>query len=236
MAHSEPQDDIPAGTRARILAAAAELIAAGGIEAATTRAVSTAAVVQAPTIYRLFGDKRGLLDAVAEQAFATYVAGKAARTPNPDPVADLRQGWDDHVAFGLAHPAIFTLISMPAEGASSTAAAAGLQVLHERVRRVAQAGRLRVGEERAVDMIHAAGTGTILTLLGHPRGEHADFSDAAREAVMAAVLDERQASATVTSATMASGLRSHLDGLDMLSPGERHLMDELLRRVADAGR
>jgi AcrR family transcriptional regulator len=59
--------------RARILAAAAALIADGGRDALTTRAVSAAAGVQAPTIYRLFGDKSGLLDAVAELGFAAYL-------------------------------------------------------------------------------------------------------------------------------------------------------------------
>ncbi|MBC8122483.1 MAG: TetR family transcriptional regulator, partial [Gemmatimonadaceae bacterium] len=49
--------------RARIVVAAAGLIDSGGRDAATTRAVAAAAAVQAPTIYRLFGDKRGLLDA-----------------------------------------------------------------------------------------------------------------------------------------------------------------------------
>ena len=59
--------------RARIVAAAAELIASGGREAATTRAVAAAAGVQAPTIYRLFGDKRGLLNAAAEHGHARLV-------------------------------------------------------------------------------------------------------------------------------------------------------------------
>ena len=74
-------DDEPAApdVRERIIAAAAKLIAAGGRDAATTRAVAAAAAVQAPTIYRLFGDKRGLLDAVAGHGMAAYLAEKAAR-------------------------------------------------------------------------------------------------------------------------------------------------------------
>ena len=75
------------------------------------RAVVAAAAVQAPTIYRLFGDKRGLLDAVAERSLAAYIAEKSAREPHPDPVQDLRDGWDTHVAFGLAHPGLFAIMS-----------------------------------------------------------------------------------------------------------------------------
>jgi AcrR family transcriptional regulator len=81
----------------------AGLIAAGGREAANTRAVAADAAVQAPTIYRLFGDKRGLLDAVAEASLAHCVAEKSTRRPLADPVRDLREGWDLHVAFGLAY-------------------------------------------------------------------------------------------------------------------------------------
>ena len=45
--------------RTRILRAATELLATGGRSAVTTRAVSAAARVQPPTIYRHFGAMRG---------------------------------------------------------------------------------------------------------------------------------------------------------------------------------
>src|SRR6478752_6009898 len=91
--HSGAED-----ARARILAAATDLLATGGRDALTTRAVAAAAGVQAPTIYRLFGDKDGLLDAVAEHVMATYVAEKTAvadaeARAEGDPVADLRSAW-----------------------------------------------------------------------------------------------------------------------------------------------
>jgi len=234
MASTEPDDLILFDARARILAAAAELMAVGGPEAATTRAVAVAAGVQAPTIYRLFGDKRGLLDAVAEAALAAYITGKADRRPSDDPVADLRRSWDDHLAFCLANPAIFVLMSGAGAAASPTAND-GIKVLRERVGRVARAGLLRVSEERAVDLISAAGTGTVLVLLGKPEGERADVAAAVREAIMAAILagpNHRRTEAT--SAVMASGLRSSLGNVAVLTPGERLLLDELLRRIADA--
>ena len=64
-------------TRQRIVEAAARLLEEGGREAVSTRAVSAAAGVQAPTIYRIFGDKRGLLDAVASHGLAAYLKGAA---------------------------------------------------------------------------------------------------------------------------------------------------------------
>src|SRR4030088_26518 len=97
-------------TRARIVAAAAGLLTRGGREAVSTRAVSAAAGVQAPTIYRLFGDKQGLLEAVAIHGFTTYLNDKTDLKPTDDPVEDLRTGWDLHVGFGLANPALYSLI------------------------------------------------------------------------------------------------------------------------------
>ena len=60
--------------RSRIVDAAARLLREHGPAAVTTRGVAEAAGVQAPTIYRLFGDKDGLLEAVAEHVMAGYVA------------------------------------------------------------------------------------------------------------------------------------------------------------------
>src|SRR5689334_15303054 len=154
--------------RAPILDAAARLLAEHGARGVTTRAVAQAAGVQAPTIYRLFGDKDGLIDAVAEHAMATYVAGKSSLDANADPVACLREGWRRHVDFGLANPDLFAMLNTPGRPAQSPATAAGIEVLRARVRRLASAGLLRVHEDRAVSMIHAAGTGTVLALLAMP--------------------------------------------------------------------
>jgi AcrR family transcriptional regulator len=74
--------------------------------------------VQAPTIYRLFGDKHGRLDAVAEHVLAVYVAEKAVAADSGDPIADLRAAWHTHVGFGLANAALFSLIADP-EGAAA---------------------------------------------------------------------------------------------------------------------
>src|SRR4051812_37628384 len=100
--------------RERIVAAPSKLLAKGGRDALTTRAVAAAARVQAPTMYRLFGDKRGLLDAVVAHGIASYLRDKSTRAPLPDPIADLRAGWDLHVAFGLANPAVYALMADPA--------------------------------------------------------------------------------------------------------------------------
>jgi len=231
----DPANDSTSGdARSRILAAAAELLAAGGRDALTTRAVATTAGVQAPTLYRLFGDKRGLLDAVAEQGMAAYVADKVTVAPNPDPLEDFREGWDRHVAFGLAHPALFSIIfGDPQRGGMSPAAKAGLTVARGRIRRLAATGLLRVSEERAVGLAHAACTGAVLMLLETPENERdVGLAAAAREAVIAAITAAKPVADQPGATGAAIALRASLDQAAMLTPGERHLLGELLDRIA----
>lgn len=234
----KPDHDLEAqDVRARVLEAAVKLIGEGGVAALTTRAVASAASVQAPTLYRLFGEKRGLLNAVAEHALAAFVAQKAAVEPHPDPVQDLSDAWDSYVAFGLASPAVFAIINELAMPASaSPAALAGIAILRERVLRIARAGRLAMPVERAVALIHAAGVGTVATLLALPLNERdGQLSSTARDAVLAAILAEPASRADDTGiAPLAVALCSRLGETDNLTPGERLLLAELLDRLSSS--
>jgi AcrR family transcriptional regulator len=216
--------------RERILAAATELIT-GGSDAVTTRAVAEIAEVQAPTIYRLFEDKEGLLNAVAERVFATYAAEKARSVPCQDAVDDLRVGWDAHVAFGVTYPAVFSLLyaTIPCR---SPAVEAGLAVLRAKVHRVAISGRLRASEERAVDLLHAAGIGTVFALFAKPPETRAGMANAARDAVFGAILDAAAPPANAGIVRLASTLRAAINEISNVTPGERQLLGELLERIA----
>ncbi|MDY7086608.1 MAG: TetR/AcrR family transcriptional regulator [Actinomycetota bacterium] len=219
--------------RAAIVEAATRLLRAQGTPAVTTRAVSELAGVQAPTIYRLFGDKDGLIDAVAEHVMATYVETKAANPGGDDPVADLRAGWQRHIEFGLANPGLFALLNNPERASRSPATTLGLRVLQARVRRLAEAGLLRVDEDRAVAMIHAAGTGAVLALLSMPaESRDAHLSDAMFNAVAAAILTPTPVPAATTAdpGAVAVTFRTVLPDLPALTPAERALMAEWLTR------
>ncbi|MER7794305.1 TetR/AcrR family transcriptional regulator [Streptomyces sp. NPDC097640] len=226
----KPGVDSRSGTRANLVEVAAQLLREHGPSGVTTRAVAQAAGVQAPAIYRLFGDKDGLLDAVAEHVLATYVAGKRPEHPG-DPVADLRAGWDTHIGFGLANPAVFGLLADPGRDTRSPAAAVGLDVLRARVHRVAAIGRLRVPERRAVELIHAAGTGAVLTLLAmDPQDRDPGLADAMYDAVARSILTELPAVAEDSAAAATIAFRAVVPDLPMLTATERSLLSEWLDR------
>jgi AcrR family transcriptional regulator len=238
-------DQRPAATserhRRRIVEAAFKLLTEQGRDAVSTRSVSAAAGVQAPVIYRLFGDKNGLLDAVAAYGFAAHLGQKKTLKPSDDPVGDLRAGWDLNISFALANPALYALIyGDPRPGAPMAAAQEGQRILRESVHRVAEAGRLRVSEDLAAQMVHAAGCGTALALLSQPAGQRdAALSRANREAVMAAIITDGASAqtdtGTVDPVTTAVALRAVLPRTSALTKSERALLDEWLERLAEAG-
>jgi AcrR family transcriptional regulator len=223
-------------TRAQLVEVAAELLATQGPDAVTTRSVALAAGLQAPTIYRLFGDKNGLLDAVVEHGFATYLANKPPVGTDADPIAGLRAGWELHVGFGLANPALFRLMLTALRTPDGQAiAAAGEEILRARVHRVAEAGRLRVTEQRAVDLIRAAGTGVVFTLIDQPEAERDEtLADTAWESVCAAILTDPATAAVPGPAAAAVTLRAALPDLTTLTPAERALLADWLDRIAES--
>ncbi|MEU3783113.1 TetR/AcrR family transcriptional regulator [Streptomyces sp900129855] len=88
-----------ARNRARLLCAAARLIAEHGAAGVTMEAVATAANVGKGTVFRRFGDRTGLLTALldhSEKMFqAAFLSGPAPLGPGAPPVERLR-------AFGVA--------------------------------------------------------------------------------------------------------------------------------------
>ncbi|MEP7021885.1 MAG: TetR/AcrR family transcriptional regulator [Pseudonocardiales bacterium] len=234
------QANVRSNTRSKIVDVAARLLREQGPVAVTTRGVAEAAGVQAPTIYRLFGDKDGLLDAVAEHVMATYVSAKAAiveaaSADNVDPLDDLRAGWQTQIEFGVANPALFRLLSDPGRVQRSPAVQSGKHVLESRVHRVAMTGRLRVSEQRAVGLIQAAGIGAIQTLLATPPEQRdPGLAGDMYEAVLRQILTDTPERAESGSTATAVALRAIAPRLDMLTDAERQLLAEWLDRAIDA--
>ncbi|MEU9977089.1 TetR/AcrR family transcriptional regulator [Streptomyces sp. NPDC051014] len=232
-------------TQERVLRAAAELLSSQGRAGISTRAVSAAAGVQPPTLYRLFGDKDGLLDALAAYGFAQYLREKQALEQTDDPVADLRRSWDLHVGFGLSRPGFYVL--MYGEGRYRGGMPGGLEtiaILRQTLSRVAAAGRLRMSVERATQLVHAMGLGVVLSLIATPPAERDETLPAtAREHALRMITTTdtvgergRVDDPCADVACRAAALREALsrDGTTPLTPSEGALLADWLDRLADA--
>lgn len=226
--------------RVRIVEAAYQLLVSQGRDAVTTRAVSAAAQVQPPTIYRQFGDMRGLLDAAASHGFVAYLQTKRTRPREADPVNDLRRGWDLHVEFALAQPVVYgVLYGEPGATGAPAAVQEGHAILRSLLESVAEAGRLRFDVERSLLMVHSACKGVALTLLATlPEARDAGLSETMRETMMAAVTTGTERarstaeSAQGRAARHAVALRATLDSAGALTGAEAAMLSEWLDRLA----
>ncbi|MFC4499520.1 MULTISPECIES: TetR/AcrR family transcriptional regulator [Streptomyces] len=119
-----------ARNRARLLEAAAHLVAEQGAESVTMQAVAEAAGVGKGTLFRRFGDRDGLLLALLGEAEAVF---QEAYTSGPPPLGPGAPARDRLVAFGSA------LIARTGADAD-LGAALGRQVMYQR-RHGADTGR-----------------------------------------------------------------------------------------------
>ncbi|GAA2812050.1 TetR/AcrR family transcriptional regulator [Kitasatospora aburaviensis] len=227
--------------RRRIVEAAVELLENGGPDAVSTRAVAAAAGMQPPAIYRLFGDKEGLLEAVAEHGYAQFLESKRAQLdPDPqDPVEELRRGWDMVVEFGVSRPELFAVMNRATGRGSDAAHRAGLEILHGRVRRLAAGGWLRVDEELAAQIIQATGRGAVTTWHSTPaERRNPALLTVLRESMISAVTRTEPTIPAAESgpAAAARALRAALpEAPGVLSDAEQRLLREWLTRLAADG-
>lgn len=232
-----PSQDTTA--RGRIVDAASQLLTTSGRDAVSSRAVSAAAGVQAPAIYRHFSDMDALLDEAASRSFASYLEAKRVRPREADPVDDLRRGWDLHVEFGLACPSAYSVLyGDPTPGSAPVAVEQGHEILRGILKRIADAGRLNIEVERARQIVHSACKGVTLTLIGLlPEERDPSLSDATREAILSVVTvpanpTEPSTPGHISVATRAIALKSALERTDTLTPAETALLSEWLDRLA----
>ncbi|MEU0032222.1 TetR/AcrR family transcriptional regulator [Streptomyces sp. NPDC006335] len=226
--------------REKILEAAAELLAGASAADVSTRAVCEKAGVGAPMLYRLFGDKAGLLAAVVDRGFEQYLASKRAARPSADPVEDLKSGWDNHMRFALEHPSHYRLMYSPELTVPPAAAQEAHDLLHAILERCAAQGRLTVPPALATQMIMSANVGAALSMLTRPE-QYADgkFSQRLRDAVLDSVTRPAEtdteavredSSVPVAAATLAARLRADLP--PTLTTAEAALLQQWLEELS----
>lgn len=137
-------------TRAALIAAAEKLLAEGGPEALSVRAVAEAVGTTTRAVYSLFGGKEGLVDELAGLAFDYLRDAVAAHLETDDPAADLAaMGPRVYRRFVREHPSYYRIAfqrivpGFQLDEALAARRAAGWRVLEAKVRRLEAAGLLR---------------------------------------------------------------------------------------------
>jgi AcrR family transcriptional regulator len=225
--------------RDRLMLAATQLLdeAAGG--PVSTRQITERAGVGAPTLYHHFGNKQALLDAVVSHGFKEFLRKRRGKAGRGDALDDIRAGWDNHVAFGLEFPSAYAHIyGQVKPGIRCGVAEDVREHLLEALQPAAKQGRLRVSAAEAATRILAACSGVTLTLIQQPPGERdLGLSERMREGVLASIAETSNDASAAAPPTERDALRWLSLALDRdddrLTTGERALMRELVRRLAN---
>jgi AcrR family transcriptional regulator len=224
-------------TENRILEVTAALLAESSNADVSTRAVCEAAGVQQPTLYRMFGDKDGLLAAAVDFGFEQYLASKRAATPSADPVADLRAGWDAHTAFALSSPNLYRLMYAPGLKRVPAAVGEAHALLRQVLERCAEAGRLVISSDVAAQMVMSANSGVALSLITRPQiYRDTAISERVRDATLAAILTpEGRAVRTTGLPSAASTIASIIQTTPpaSMTSAELGLLVEWMTRLAN---
>jgi AcrR family transcriptional regulator len=153
------------GLREHVLEVAEELLEASPDRDVSTRALCEAAGINAPTLYRLFSDKARLMSALVDHGFDRYLAGKRKIHGQANAVHELCAGWDSHLAYALAHPAVYRLMYSPTFSAVPASAGEALRLLKDVLTRCAADGLLRVDIDDAAQAIMSANVGVALCIV-----------------------------------------------------------------------
>lgn len=164
---------MPPHTRELLIAAAADLLDAGGPEAVTLREVGHRAGVSHNAPYKHFANKEALLASVAAQELTKLGDTVAALRKDNLPEGEvLRAALREYVAWALAYPARFQLVfgawTVPFEDLA-VAAQASHSTLLTIVEAAQRAGHLPPGDpERITSLLQAVIHGAVaLTVTGH---------------------------------------------------------------------
>ncbi|RKR12556.1 TetR/AcrR family transcriptional regulator [Arthrobacter oryzae] len=228
--------------KARLLRAAAELLANSGGSAVSTRQITQLAGVTAPTLYHHFGDKEGLFDAVVAAGFDDYVAGERDFAPSGQPLEDIRRMWDNHVQFGLKQPELYLVMFGNIRPESRPAIVADAEALmEEMLNKAAVSGQLNVPPKEAARSILAANVGVTLMLIAEKApARNLELSAMTRDAMIFAVSAEQARSnesddtgkSSVVVAAIALNAALQASHSDQLSSSELKLFLEWLHRIS----
>lgn len=176
------------GTVERVLEVAAALLRQDGPNALTTRRVCEGAGITAPTLYHHFGDKDGLLRALAQREMTAFLARKRDMAPSDDALADLLRGWDDWIDFARSAPELVAALLRAGEGVGTLRDAAEAIVLSRLQLLPADMPLNLPAKTAAKAMVAGANTVVQLLLERMDPDEFATLNRLMRDAMMRAIL------------------------------------------------
>lgn len=224
--------------RHRLLGAAEAQLVQSVDNAISTRAVCDAVGVSQPVLYRLFGDKQGLLAALVDHGYQRYLERKAAQASTDDALADLRAGWDDHMEFARTNPAVYRLMFSPDPAGQPAAQRRSFELLTQTLRRLAAEGRMTIAPSLAAQAILSANVGIALNRITQPDlYDDPHLSTRVREGIFATFLTPAPHApppGVTPLAAAAVQLAAQLDlgPSDLLAAEERALLRRWLDRLA----
>jgi len=149
----------------RIRHCALELLREGGPAALTTRAVCECAGVTAPTLYHHYGDKDGLLRAVARGELLAMFARKQRMKSTGDALQDLKRGWDDWVEFAIDQPHLVRALQASGSATTQPLREAAEAIAAGRLARLATTTPLVLDPPTAARVLVAGANAVVQTLL-----------------------------------------------------------------------
>lgn len=188
-----------------------------------------------PVLYRLFGDKEGLLSAAADRVWGEYLDSKRAAVPSEDPLQDLREGWDTHTAFALAHPHAYRLVFATSLSPPPEAADEAMGLLQGVLKRLAAQGRLKARPAEAARIVMAANSGVALALILRP-GQFPDpsLSVSVRESTVRSITLDADTSEADALRIAATTVQAGVQDTTVFTDGESALLTEWLERIHEA--
>lgn len=159
------------GARRAIIDATEALLREHGLESLSMRRLAHRCGYTAPTIYHHFGDKRGLIDAVAAERIEIVLA-RVRRVPRrEDPLDTLRVLLLEFARLGLENPTHYRILAIPRPpGSAPLPEAEQIRALvEEPLGELAAAKRLRDGGvEEAVQFVWALLHGLVSLCISRP--------------------------------------------------------------------
>lgn len=186
----------------------------------------------------MFGDKRGLLDALTDHGLERYAAIKDAQGQTSDAVADLRAGWDGHMKFAAENPALYQLMFTPRPWSQAVARQHVLDLLVSTLVRCAAAGALITDPAVAAQLILSANVGIALNQIAHPElFDASTLSHQMRDTVLSYLLvdpPQQEVAPPLQAAALRLRAQLTLTKTQALEPAESALLDHWLLRLTRA--